>query len=104
MIKKKREAAVAAIVRIFILCSGCTFGPSQNPQSHLNDALSPMNGSSLKEESFFKGHKIYDTGSTLESPCDFIKKKKRLYFTGLLEHEFYCQCKAFCNETSHYTG
>lgn len=54
----KKEAAVAAIVRIFMLCSGCTFDPSQNPQSHLKDVLSPMNGSGLKEDSVFEGHKI----------------------------------------------
>lgn len=54
--KKKREAAVAVIVRISILCSGCTF--DLNPQSHLNGVLSPVNRSGLKEKFVFKGHRM----------------------------------------------
>lgn len=98
--------AIAAIARTFMLCLGCAFDPAQNLQSFMppdDDALCPVNGTGLKEGSVSKGHKICDTGSTLENPYDFIKGG--LCFTSLLEHvEFYCQCKGFCNETDHYTG
>ena len=68
-----------------------------------DDALSPVNGTGLKEGPVSNRQKTCDTGSTSETPCDFIKRG--LYLTSLLEHvEFYCRCKGFCNETDHYTG
>lgn len=102
----KKETAIAAIARTVMLCLGRPFDPAQNPQSFMppdDDALSPVKGTGLKKGSVSKGPQICDTGSTLETPCGFIKRG--LCFTSLLEHvEFYCQRKGFCNQTDDYIG